>query len=170
MKKTIKSVPHATNLRAIAKYNAINKGDKVAFKYKGKDKEVVELTYREYSENVENLICALKEAGLSGKRVAIIGETCPEWFETYYAVISAGGVAIPLDKELLYDQIKGFLDIAEADVIVMSPAYSQKYEALMAAGVFDNLKKVIRIDDGTEWTVGDEKLVKFYDFIKLGEG
>ena len=53
MKKIDKSVPHATNLRAIAKYNSINRGDKVAFKYIGKDKEIVDVTYSDY----ESLYC-----------------------------------------------------------------------------------------------------------------
>ena len=170
MKKIEKSVPHATSLRAIARYNAVNKGEKIAFRYIGKDKEIVDVSYAEFGENIEKLICSFKAQGFEGKRVAIIGETCPEWLETYYAIISAGGVAIPFDKELLYDQIRGFIDIAEADAIVMSPAYSQKYEELKAAGVFDRLKTVIRVDDGTEWPVEDEKLIKFSEFLKLGEG
>ncbi len=170
MKYVAKDVPYATSLRAIAKHNALVRPDRVAFKYVGADKQIVEVTYFEYSENIENMICALRDGGFAGKRVAIIGETCPEWLETYYAVIGAGAVAIPFDKELLYDQIKGFLDVAEANAIVMSPKYSQKYDELKAAGVFDNLELVVRVDDGTEWTVEDEKLVKFSEFVKRGEG
>ena len=170
MKKIEKNVPHARTLRAISKYNEINRGDKVAFKYLGANKEIVEVTFSQYSENVENMICAIRKEGFVGKRFALIGETCPEWLESYYAVISAGSVVIPFDKELAYEQIRGFLDIAEANAIIMSPKYSQKYEEMNAAGVFDNLELVIRIDDGTEWTIDDEKLVKFSEFVKLGEG
>ena len=170
MKRIEKDVPHAKTLRAIAKYNAITRPDKAALKYLGADKEIVEVTFKEYSENIENMICALKKGGYEGKRIAIIGETCPEWLESYYAIISAGAVAIPFDKELAYEQIRGFLDIAEADGIIMSPKYSQKFEEMKAAGVFDNLSLVIRVDDGTEWTIEDEKLIKFSDFVKSGEG
>ena len=170
MKKIEKDVPHAKTLRAIAKYNAVKRPDKAAFKYLGSNKEIVEVTYKEYSENIENMTCALEKGGFSGKRIAIIGETCPEWLESYFAIISAGAVAIPFDKELAYEQIRGFLDIAEANGIIMSPKYSQKYDELKAAGVFDNLDLVVRIDDGSEWIVEDEKLVKFSEFVKRGEG
>lgn len=170
IKKVEKDVPHAISLRAIAKYNSLKRPDKVVFRYVGENKEVVEVTYKEYGETVENMICALRAGGFVGKRIAIIGETCPEWLASYFAIIGAGCVAIPFDKELLYDQIKGFLDVAEADAIIMSPKYSQKYEALNEAGVFDNLELVIRVDDGMEWTVGDKKLVKFSEFVKRGEG
>ena len=100
MKYVKKDAPHATSLRAIAKYNAIKRPEKVAFRYVGKDKQIVEVTFKEHSENIENMICALKKSGFEGKRFAIIGETCPEWFASYFAVVSAGAVAIPLDKDL----------------------------------------------------------------------
>ena len=170
MKRIEKDVPHAISLRAISKHNAVKNGNKVAFKYLGENKKIVEVTYGEHSENIENMICALRKEGFEGKRIAIIGETCPEWFASYFAAISAGAVAIPFDKELLYDQLKGFIEIAEADAIIMSPKYSRKYEDLKAAGVFDRLELVIRIDDGTEWDVEDEKLVKFSEFVKKGRG
>lgn len=170
MKFVKKDASHATSLRAIAKYNAIKRPNKAIFKYLGAGKQIVEVTFKEHSENIENMICALRKREFEGKRVAIIGETCPEWFASYFAVISAGAVAIPLDKELLYDQIKGFLDIAEANAIIMSPKYSQKYDDLKAAGVFDNLELVIRVDDGTEWDVDDERIVKFSDFVNTGIG
>jgi acyl-CoA synthetase (AMP-forming)/AMP-acid ligase II len=41
---------------------------------------------------------------------------------------------------------------------------------MKAAGIFERLSLVIRIDDGSEWTIEDEKLVKFSDFVKNGEG
>lgn len=170
MKRIEKDVPHANSLRAIAKYNAVKRPEKVAYKYLDANKEIVEVNYYQNGENIENMICALKSGGFEGKRIALIGETCPEWLQSYFAIISAGAVAIPFDKELAYEQIRGFLDIAEANGIIMSPKYSQKYEELKAAGVFDNLELVIRIDDGAEWTIQDDKLVKFSDFVKRGEG
>ncbi len=170
MRRIEKDVPHAKTLRAISKFNGLKRPDKVAYKYLGKDKEIVEVTYGQNSEIIENMICALKKYGFEGKRIALIGETCPEWLQSYFAIISAGAVVIPFDKELAYDQIRGFLDIAEANAIIMSPKYSQRYEEMNAAGVFDNLELVIRVDDGSEWIIGDEKLVKFSDFVKSGEG
>jgi len=170
MRKIEKDVPHAKTLRAISKYNGLKCPDKVAYKYLGKDKEIVEVTYGQNCEVVDNMICALKKGGFEGKRIALIGETCPEWLQSYFAIISAGAVVIPFDRELAYEQIRGFLDVAEANAIIMSPKYSQRYEEMNAAGVFDKLELVIRIDDGSEWIIGDEKLVKFSDFVKSGEG
>ena len=61
MKKIEKDVPHAKTLRAIAKYNAVKRPDKAAFKYLGSNKEIVEVTYKEYSENIENICNSICE-------------------------------------------------------------------------------------------------------------
>ena len=59
MKKIEKDVPHAKTLRAIAKYNAVKRPEKAAFKYLGANKEIVEVSYKEYSENIENMIAKI---------------------------------------------------------------------------------------------------------------
>ena len=170
MKLVKKDVPHANSLRAIAKYNAIKRPNKVAFRYLGAGKKIVEVTYKEHGENIENMICAFRKRNFEGKRIALIGETCPEWFATYFATIGSGAVAIPMDKELLYDQIKGFLDVAEANAIFLSPKYSAKYKELAEAGVFDRLDLIIRADDENTWEIEDERIITFDEFVNSGIG
>lgn len=170
MKKIHKEYRKATTLRAISTNNGLVRSDKVMFRYFDKDREVIEMTFGQFNEKIESMIGAFENLGFQGKRVAVVGETCPEWLITFFAAISAGAVIIPLDKELMHDQIKGFLVQAKADVIVMSPKFSEKYDDLKSAGVFDTLEKVIRVDDGTEWVVKDKKLCKFSEFLALGKG
>ncbi len=169
MKRDPALYKHAVNLRAISRTGSEKKSDKTLFKYFDNDKNIAEMTYAEFGESVERMIGALQKTGLAGKRIAVIGETCPEWIITFFAVISAGSVIIPLDKELLHGEIKGFLDVAEADAIVMSPKYSEKYEELRADGVFDRLTNIIRVDNGKEWTQTDERLATFEEFLKNGD-
>jgi long-subunit acyl-CoA synthetase (AMP-forming) len=61
---------------------------------------------------------------LAGKRVAILAESRPEWVTAYMAAFCTGSVVIPLDKELLEDQIRNFIELSEADVLFYSEAYS----------------------------------------------
>ena len=142
-KKTPRIYTHANTLRQITFANYQKRPDKTAYKYQNKDKEFVEVTYGEFHYITEKLVSALKSRGLAGKRIAIIGETCPEWIEMFYAVISAGAVAIPFDKELLVSEIKGFMDISKADAIFFSPKYAKKYTELKEAGALDNLEYII---------------------------
>ncbi len=170
MRNDINVYRHAVSLHAVTYYNLVNRTDKVVFRYHGLDKQITEITYGELGENVEKLISAFKATGFEGKKIAVIGETCHEWITTFFAAVAAGAVIVPLDKELLYPEIKGFLETAGASAIVMSPKYSEKYEDLKAAGVFDGLDIIIRADDGTEWVNDDKKLIKFSNFLKLDNG
>lgn len=170
MKKINKEYKRATSLRAVTTNGFLSRSDKVMFRYFDKSREVIEMTYGQFYEKTEQMIGAFKKCGFQGKRVAVIGETCPEWLITFFATISAGAVIIPLDKELMVDQIKGFLIQAKADAIVMSPKFSEKYDEMNSAGVFDTLERVIRVDDSTEWVVEDKKLCKFSEFLALDDG
>lgn len=170
MKNSPSVYQHAVNLHAVTYYNMINRPEHVAFKYYGIDKQIKEMTYLELGENVERMIGAIKASGLEGKRIAVIGETCYEWITTFFAAVSAGAVIIPLDKELVYSEIKGFLEISKANAIVMSAKYSEKYDDLKAAGVFDGLDLIVRADDGTEWVTDDSRLCKFSEFLNRDNG
>jgi len=169
MKRDPALYKHAVNLRAISRTNSERNPKKVAFKYFDNNKNIAEMTFAQFGESVERMIGAFQKTGLCGKRIAVIGETTPEWIITYFATISAGSVIIPLDKELLHSEIKGFLDVAEADAIVMGPRYSEKYNELKADGVFDRLKTIIRVDNGLEFTDTDERVVTFENFLKNGD-
>ena len=86
------------------------------------------MTYFEFYRAVYALIDRFKELGLAGKKIAVTGDTCPEWLITYFAAIITGGVAIPLDKELKGSEIAGFLQIGGADAIVFTKSVSKQFE------------------------------------------
>lgn len=112
----------------LEEYRALEKhGDKVLFRYKadGKDSE---MTYAEFVALVRRVAIGLTDAGLSGKHVALLSETRPEWFATYLAILLTDGVAIPMDKELASGEIMNFLAIAKAEGIVYSAALSEKVQ------------------------------------------
>ena len=104
-------------------------GNKTLFSYfKGRD--ILTLTYREFLHRVRCLAAGFLKMGLSAGRTAVVGETSPEWLETYLATLLAGGVIIPMDKELTPEQIAGFLEVAEADSIVFSPTFKSSFSIL----------------------------------------
>ncbi len=170
MKNNSNVYQHAVNLHAISQYNKVNNPHKVALKYYGRNRQLTEMSYEQFGENVDRMIAALRVTGLAGKRIAVIGESCHEWITTFFAVVSSGGVIIPLDKELLYSEIKGFLETAEADAIVMAPKYAEKFPELKEAGAFDRLKTIICGDSGSEVVFDDERVIKFRKFLKLDDG
>lgn len=87
-----------------------------------------EISYKEFHEYVKSLTRAFIKLGLDGKRVAIVGENCPEWIATYTAVITAGGVAVPIDVALSKEQIVNFVKMAECTVLAYSSTWGSYIE------------------------------------------
>lgn len=116
------------------------KGDRVAFKYPvGRSFET--LSYAKLAAMATAVAAGLEAEGLAGKRIAIIGETSPQWVASYLGIIAGGGVAIPMDKELEISQIEGFLASVDAEAILYSAHFNDKLEA--AKQSHPSLKKFI---------------------------
>ena len=103
-------------------------GDKIAYRFYAKEGDIDTLTYRQFAHRVSRLAAGLDTLGLCGKRIAVIGESSPDWVATYIAVVSTGGVIIPLDKELLTGEITNFLNRSEADALVFSRSFNKKFD------------------------------------------
>ncbi len=128
--KTVRKYERVANvldfLRVIDKH-----GDKIVFSYFDKKRKVKDMTYSQLVRRVRRMSAALTEQGYAGKRIALIGETSPQWIITYLAVLATGGVAIPLDKELEISVIEGFLEGVDADGILYSATFNGKFRPAM---------------------------------------
>ncbi len=168
-KKTPREFSRSSTLRQLILTNVQRRAEKPLFRYLTGPNQVAEMTYGEFYTKCEKAISAIKEKGLAGKRIAVIGETCPEWIITFFSVISAGSVVIPFDKELLVSEIKGFLEISKADAIMFSPKYAKKYSELKEAGALDNLEYIITASKEEMGEFEDDRVVSFEDFIADAE-
>ena len=106
-------------------------GNKTLYRYVS-GREYLSLTYSDFCDMVECEAAGLSALGLAGKRVAVIGETSPEWVSTYLAVMSIGGVIIPMDKELDIKEIEGFLSGVEAEAIVYGKNFNEKLKGAIS--------------------------------------
>ena len=102
-----------------------NNGDKTIFKYFVAN-QVNEMTYAEFHANIHKTAAAFDSLELSGKRIAVIGDTSPQWLATYVGALAAGAVIIPMDKELAVTEIEKFLSMVEANAIVYSKNFNEK--------------------------------------------
>lgn len=101
-------------------------GNKTAFRYY--DCGVLkDLTYSEFHSMICKTAACFEDMGLSGKRIAIIGDTSPEWLCSYIAGVAAGCVVVPMDKELALNEIENFMTIVEADAVIYSKSFNEKF-------------------------------------------
>lgn len=109
-------------------------GDKILFTYFGTDHQVKDVTYAEFYEMIRDAAAALDMMGFAGKKIAVSGETSPEWLCMYLAVLAIGGVAIPMDRELAPSEFANFLKWVDADGFCFAPTLKEAAEAIKSSG------------------------------------
>ena len=126
-----------------------------------------EISYREFYEYSSAMTRGYIHLGLSGKRVAIIGENCPEWIATYLAAITSGGVAVPIDVALSKEQLVEFAKMAEIEVLAYSNTWASFVEE--NADSFEGVTTFIKLaDDGFDFTTSKAyELEKFMTASKI---
>ncbi|UCF36034.1 MAG: long-chain fatty acid--CoA ligase [Acidobacteriota bacterium] len=81
-------------------------------------------SYGGLRRRIEAVGTVLLSRGLKkGDRVGLVGENRPEWAVSYLGIVSAGLVAVPIDKDLNEREIKHILSYAEVRVLIASADY-----------------------------------------------
>ena len=104
-------------------------GDRVALSYFDKKRKLHDVTYAELELTAKKVAAGITAMGISGKKIAIIGETSIPWITTYIGALASGSVVIPMDKELEPSVILDFLAWVDADAIVYSEKFNDTLEA-----------------------------------------
>ncbi|MBO5981649.1 MAG: AMP-binding protein [Clostridia bacterium] len=139
IKETKPRYPLFNSMHDIVNFVADSYGDSVLYKYYV-GKEIREVSFNRYKDWFMGMGTTLFNRGWNGKRFAIVGESKPEWMCAFLAVMSAGGVIVPLDKELFAEQICNFVEYAECDGVIYTESHFDKVnDAKPSQGIFINL-------------------------------
>lgn len=77
-----------------------------------------ELSYRDLAVLAENIAAGLLASGFTaGDRAALIGPSSSRWVSAYFGILRAGGVVVPIDKELKSAELRYILSDSEVRVI-----------------------------------------------------
>ncbi|MCD6188028.1 MAG: AMP-binding protein [Desulfuromusa sp.] len=118
--------------------------DKVAlqYKYKGEWKPI---TYTKLWDTVEKLAAGIVQLEIKKKsHIALLGPSSPRWVVSYLAILRAGCIAIPIDKELKASELRHILNDSNTEaVFVGQPQFDTLLEVV---DDLPKLKKLILID------------------------
>lgn len=91
------------------------------------------LQYRDVARKIEKIHIVLENAGIrKGDKIAICGRNSAHWAVTFLAVITYGGVAIPILHEFKPDQIHNIVNHSEARLLFAGDqVWENLNEALM---------------------------------------
>ena len=118
--------------------------EKIAFKYKGKKDEVIEVTYKEFEDDTNQLGTALANINMQDKHIAMIGENSYKWITGYLTVLKSKGVFLPIDKELTVKEVINVLKHGDAEVLFYAGRYEKWIEEIKVGA--PNIKYFIGLD------------------------
>ena len=139
-------------------------GEKIAFKEIDRNKQIVEYTYNQLEQERNALGTSLLDLGMEGYHIALISESRIAWVLSYLAIVGGVGVVVPLDKELMEEDIAMLLRRSDADAVICSEAYLP-----MIMSILDDcpdIKNVIVMNPAKAY-LHKKKDVRFYDIPTL---
>ena len=118
-----------TNMRELVEFAGEKYADKYAYSFRRTPKsEITKIRFSSLREDVRSLACELASMGCSGKHCAIIGKLSYDWVLTYYAVLSIGGVLVPLDPEWQKEDLADTVGKAHASFLFCDEDIKEKGE------------------------------------------
>lgn len=100
------------------------------------------INYKALDDLSDHIAAALLNLGIRRQeRVAIFLDNCPEFVISYYAILKAGAVVVPINYMFKIEEAKYILQDAEAVAIITSRAYCDMAEELRLR--VDSLKTII---------------------------
>ena len=98
-----------------------------------------EMTWREFDDKANRFANFLLGRGVQrGHKIGILLMNCLEWLPIYFGILKAGAIAVPLNYRYTADEIKYCLDLAECDVLIFGPEFTERIEAIR--GQIPNIK------------------------------
>lgn len=89
------------------------------------------LSYSEADHLVSLCAGGLRAIGLQAQgRTAILMENCPEYIISYFAILRAGGITVPINTFLTPDEISYILRDSGAKILIYSDAFSSHIEKI----------------------------------------
>lgn len=170
MKKGYPTQPyqHLDCMRDVVDINAERWKDKALYVYP-EGKGNVTYTYKEHKECFDALGTAFAELGLFGKAISVTGDHHPAYITCYEATITAGGITVPLDKEITPEQMAAFVNVTESEAL-----FANEREVVRLAPYLESLKTVRYIVIFSNQTVkdplpDDPRIIRYDELIKKGK-
>lgn len=122
----------------------------------------IPIKFSQFKNDIDALGTVLMDMGLTGKKIAVIGENRYEWVVTYLAVVNGTGIIVPLDRELPTHEIHNLLERAEVSAVV----YSSKVEMVVEEAIqgIENIEYII----GMDTIESEDNKLSFQKLIKMG--
>ena len=110
------------DLKDMLEKTANKNSTKIAFKVKDSNGKIINKTYIDFKNDVQNLATKLMQMGMQNQRIAVMGKNSYFWAISYLAATIIG-IIVPIDKEASKENVKEFLNVSNAKAIIADNKY-----------------------------------------------
>ena len=122
LKEKYYKVHSVTDLKDLLYKSASMYENRNAFEVKDENDKIVGISYAKFKKDVVNLGTALLTYGLKGKSIVVMGKNSYEWLVSYLAATIVG-IVVPVDKELLSNDVINFINASETKAFIGDNKY-----------------------------------------------
>ena len=140
--------------------------DRPAYKLKNSDGDYHDITYKKFRHDIYYLGNSIISDGYEREKMAVIGVNSYKWAVTYLAVTCSNNIIVPIDKELMIQDIVKFINDAGAAVVFGDEKYIAGLSE-MRGSLPENIRLVCF--DGTAGESFDEYFEKGRELYKKGQ-
>ncbi|MCH5191211.1 MAG: AMP-binding protein [Oscillospiraceae bacterium] len=97
--------------------------DRPAYKLKNSDGIYYDVTYKKFRHDIYYIGNSIIADGLSREKIAVIGQNSYNWCVTYLAVTCSNNIIVPIDKELMTDDIVNILKDSDSVMLFGDSKY-----------------------------------------------
>lgn len=122
--------------------------NKIAFTIKDKNKELHDITFIDFQENIKELGTGLINLNLNNKKIGIISPDRYEWCCSYFAIATSGNIIVPLDCLLPQNELEKLIMRSGIEAVIFDAKFQPLLEKLYSSKT-TNLKYLICMDAET---------------------
>ncbi len=129
-----------TNVREVAEWAGEEYGERTAYSFRldGYCGDITKITFTRFRDDVRALTVELVSRGCTGKHCVLVGKNSYEWILTYYSVLCAGGVLVPLDRDWQAEDLAETAGSADAAFLFCDEDIRDKADVIAErASLFD---------------------------------
>ena len=110
------------DLKDMLEKTANKNSTKTAFKVKDSNGKIINKTYIDFKNDVQNLATKLMQMGMQNQKIAVMGKNSYFWAISYLAATIIG-IVVPIDKEASKENVKEFLNVSNSKAIIADNKY-----------------------------------------------
>lgn len=154
-------IPQITTFKEMIDRSEKLYSSRPAYRLRNKDGVYYEVTYKKFRHDVYYLGNSLINDGYSRAHIAVVGASSYKWEVTYLGVTCSNNVIVPIDKELMTDNIMDILRDSDAVMLFGDKKFITAIE-----------KRKDELPEGFKFCCFDnieaEGVLKFDDYIQTG--